>query len=67
MNFLCEGIVFWKRRYTCSICEEEKNKKTKLPDNMKNLVSESRPDLIKFFENKDLPYKRGINSFKYSV
>ena len=56
------GDSFWKRHYTCPICEEEKNKKTKLPDNTKNLVSESRPDLIKFFEDKDLPYKRGMNS-----
>ncbi len=61
-EFSMRGDSFWKRHYTCPICEEEKNKRTKLPDNTKNLVSESRPDLIKFFENKDLPYKRGINS-----
>ena len=34
----------------------------RLPDNTRDLVSEVRPDLIKFFEDKDLPYKRGINS-----
>lgn len=61
-EFSMRGDSFWKRHYTCPICEEEKNKKTKLPDNTKNLVSEVRPDLIKFFEDKDLPYKRGMNS-----
>ncbi len=61
-EFSMRGDSFWKRHYTCPICAEETNKDTKLPDNTKNLVSESRPDLIKFFEDKDLPYKRGMNS-----
>ncbi len=61
-EFSIRGDSFWKRHYTCPICEEEQNKKNKLPDNTKNLVSEVRPDLIKFFKDKNLASKRGINS-----
>ena len=34
----------------------------RLPDNTRDLVSEVRPDLIKFFKDKKLAAKRGINS-----
>lgn len=61
-NFSMLGISLQKRKYTCPICERKVEKETKLPDNTKNLVSEIRPDLIKFFEDKKLPYKRGMNS-----